>query len=140
MKKIFSLTFLIVCFMSFATQYKDGTYSAQSSKPYHGWLSVVQLTIKDGEVSNIIIEDFNKDNVKRSDNIKANQELKKDTGSTYPDMVNNFKSQFNAKKNVDDIDQIAGATKQNKIFKKLTKAALSNAEKGDTTRALFDAR
>lgn len=140
MKKFISLTFLTVCLVSFATQYKDGTYSAQSSKPYHGWSSVVQLTVKNGEVSNIIIEDFDKDSIKRSDNIKANEELKKDTGSTYNDIVNNFKTQFSAKKNVDDIDQIAGATKQNKIFKKLTKAALSNAEKGDTTRALFDAR
>ena len=70
----------------------------------------------------------------------ANYELKKDIGSTYNDIVNNFKTQFSTKKNVDDIDQIAGATKQNKIFKKLTKAALSNAENGDTNRALFDAR
>ena len=45
-----------------------------------------------------------------------------------------------AKKNISDIDEIAGATKQNKIFKNLTKAALDNAEKGDTTRAIFDAR
>ena len=48
--------------------------------------------------------------------------------------------QFMTKKNVSDIDEIAGATKQNKIFKNLTKAALDNAEKGDTTRAIFDAR
>ncbi|MGL5054515.1 MAG: hypothetical protein ACRC54_02355 [Fusobacteriaceae bacterium] len=140
MKKFISLTFLTVCLVSFAAQYKDGTYSAQSSKPYHGWLSVVQVTIKNGEVDNIIIEDFDKDNVKRSDNLKANEELKKDTGSTYSDIVNNFKTQFSAKKNVNDIDQIAGATKQNKIFKNLTKAALINAEKGDTNRSLFDAR
>lgn len=140
MKKLITLGFLTICLTSLSTQYKDGVYTAQASKPYHGWASIVQVTIKNGEVSEIVIEDFDKNNVKRSDNVLANEQLKKDIGTTYPEIVKNFKNQFMAKKNVSDIDEIAGATKQNKIFKNLTKAALDNAEKGDTTRAIFDAR
>lgn len=140
MKKLITLGFLTICLTSLSIQYKDGVYTAQASKPYHGWASIVQLTVKNGEVSEIIIEDFDKNNVKRSDNVSANEQLKKDIGTTYPEIVRNFKNQFMAKKNVSDIDEIAGATKQNKIFKNLTKAALDNAEKGDTTRAIFDAR
>ncbi len=60
----------------------------------NGWASIVQLTVKNGEVSEIIIEDFDKNNVKRSDNVSANEQLKKDIGTIYPEIVTNFKNQF----------------------------------------------
>lgn len=134
MKKIICF-FLVATTMAYAANYKDGKYTAQSFSPYKGWTSVVEVTIKNGEIADINIEDYNKAKEKRSENQKENAKLKKASKYDYNELVANFKSKILQKESPDKIDSVAGATTIIKKFKGLTAVALKNAEKGDTKRA-----
>lgn len=133
MKKLAVFIFFAIMSASFAQKYKDGVYHSQSSKPIHGWITVVEIEIEKGEITKINVEDFDKDYKDRSTDVDDNKNLKKDIGVTYPQIASDFESQFMAKKDLKDIDAIAGATSFYKTFKMLTNSALEAAEKGETT-------
>lgn len=132
---ILMLLILMVSVLYGAT-YKDGTYSAESFSAYKGWISVVEVDIKNGEISDVRIEDFNRKKERRSESLIENEKLKKSTNYNFKELSSYYKEKLLEKKSPDLVDSIAGATTILKRYKNLTKAALKNAEKGDTNRVI----
>lgn len=140
MKKIFISLFLFVNSMIFSSTYKDGLYVVKASEPYYNWISVVEVTISNGEISKVQSEDYNSKGEKRTEDVKGNQYMKSKHGFDFTDVVNKFTKELTSKKNTKDIDGIAGATHSMNIFKSLANKALKNAELGDTQKSIINTK
>lgn len=140
MKKIFVLLFLFVNSMIFSSTYKDGLYVSKSSEPYYNWVSVVEITISNGEISKVQSEDYNSKGEKRTKDTQGNQYMKSKHGFDFTDVVNKFTTELTSKKNTKDVDGIAGATHSMNIFKSLADQALKNAESGTTQNSIINSK
>lgn len=120
-----------------ASNYKDGLYVAKSDTPSHNWISVVELTIKNGEIYKVEAENYNDKMMRRTSDTVGNSYMKKQYGFDFNDVVNNFTSKLLTNKKLSDVDAIAGATLSNDIFKMLSEQALKDAEVGNTQQSII---
>lgn|SRR3712207_4822157 len=124
------------CGSSKPVSYKDGKYKAEANKTdNYGWKSYVEIEIKDGKIANVDFDYLNKDNKRKSQDEKYNKSMKEKAGTSPKEFCSKVSKDLVEKQNLDKLDGISGATHSVNEFKTLAKAALNNAEKGNTEEA-----
>lgn len=125
-------TLLVGCGSSTAQGPKDGTYKAEYSEAdTHGWTGFVEVTVKDGKVSDAKADYVNAEGKLKSEDT-AYEDLMKKSGSTYPAKFSKeFSDALVEKGNPDEVDNISGATTSTNDFKLLAKEAINAANKGN---------
>lgn len=117
---------------------KDGVYSAESKEESRGWKSKVELTVKDGKITVANLEDFNAEGAKKSLDAAYNTRWKERSKINFAEAVPMLTADLLKKQDISKIDNVAGATALSETFKKLSAAALKNAETGNTTTAIVE--
>lgn len=128
MKK--GLIFILLSAAIMAAGLKDGSYWVEERGYSHGWKAFTSITVENGEVVTVTYDKFNADNEYASSNDKYNTDMKEKSGSSPAEFTRALEKDFMAKKNVEDIDAIAGATGSVEVFKKQMKFLLKKAKKG----------
>ena len=122
-----------------SSAYKDGTYKA-SYKDFddHGWKSQVEVTIKDGKISDAKFDCVNADGKLKSQDADNNSSMKKVSKTSPEEFQPKLAADLVAKQDIEKVDSVTGATNSSNDFKKLAKAALDNAKAGKTEEAVVE--
>ena len=141
-RKIY-LTVASVCLLLFlsgcgSNQMKDGYYTAEMSDFSYGWKEYVCIYVKNDE---IISAEFNaKDEngfIKAWDNEYIRNMMTKSETGMYPNRyTREYVQQLLDGQKDTQVDVISGASESGDNFKKLTVAAVAQAQKGDTSAAI----
>lgn len=119
--------------------YKDGTYKATYDDfDEHGWKAYVDISITDGEISDVDFDYVNEEGDLKSKDEEYNTLMKEKSGSSPEEFSPALEQQLIEKQNVKEIDNITGATHSVENFKKLADAALKNAKSGNTEEVLVE--
>ncbi len=122
------------------TALTDGTYRAEFKDfDRFGWKDFVEVTISDGELSEVVYDSVNEDGTKlKSEDESYKAEMESIVG-TYPAKYNkDLINQFIESGKVTSVDIVAGATESTGKFKTLIVAAMQNATSGDTETEIVD--
>jgi major membrane immunogen (membrane-anchored lipoprotein) len=114
--------------------YKDGSFSAESSRDDTGAWGVVGITITDGKISDVVFTSYQKDGtVKGEDYGKVNGEI---SNQSYYDKaqlavraMKAYEEQFKSSGRIDSVDAVTGATVSFNQFVEAAEAALEMAKK-----------
>ena len=118
----------------------DGTYRAEFKDfDRFGWKDFVEVTVADGELSEVVYDSVNEDGTKlKSEDESYKAEMESIVG-TYPAKYNkDLINQFIESGKVTSVDIVAGATESTGKFKTLIVAAMKNATSGDTETEVVD--
>ena len=119
---------------------QDGYYSAEMSDYSHGWKEFVTICVSNGELSTV---EYNAKNasgfIKSWDmNYMRNMEFLQ---GTYPNLyTRTYAADLLEKGNADQVDTVTGASSSGITFKQLAAAAIQQAQKGDTSKAIVEAQ
>ena len=122
------------------TALTDGTYRAEFKDfDRFGWKDFVEVTISDGELSEVVYDSVNEDGTKlKSEDESYKAEMESIVG-TYPAKYNkDLINQFIESGKVTSVDIVAGATESTGKFKTLIVAAMQNATSGVTATEIVD--
>ena len=122
------------------TALTDGTYRAEFKDfDRFGWKDFVEVTVADGELSEVVYDSVNEDGTKlKSEDESYKAEMESIVG-TYPAKYNkDLINQFIESGKVTSVDIVAGATESTGKFKTLIVAAMQNATSGDTETEIVD--
>lgn len=117
-----------------STTLTDGTYRAEFRDfDSNGWKDYVEVTIVDGELSEVVFDSINEDDTKiKSEDESYKAEMEQMVG-TYPAKYNkDLINQFLESGKITTVDIVAGATESTGNFKTLIIEAMANATIGDT--------
>lgn len=128
MKKV--LIFILLSVVVIAGGLKDGSYRVEEKNYSYGWKSFTSIKVENGEIVSVMHDKINPNNEYASSNEKYNKDMKAKSGSSPAEFTRALEKDFIAKKDIDNIDAIAGATGSVKVFKKQMKFLLKKAEKG----------
>ncbi len=132
MKKLFILAFVILSATSFGSKLEDGKYTVRTDKTIWFWYPYTEFTVKDGEIIDVKHDRVKKDGrLASNDDSYNNRMYKKNNMSPkqYSQMIPaNF---FKAGKNIDNIDNVAGATDSVNHFKKQYKFLMEQGKPGN---------
>lgn len=112
----------------------DGTYRAEFEDfDVNGWKDYVEVTIVDGELSEVVYDSVNEDGTKLKSEDESYKVQMEAIVGTYPAKYNkDLINQFIESGKVTAVDIVAGATESTGNFKTLVVAAMQNAAGGDT--------
>lgn len=130
MKKI--LIFLLMAVSMMSAELKDGTYRVEEKAYKYGWKAFTEIKVENTEIVSVLYDKFNGDNEYASANEKYNKDMKEKSGSSPAEFTRALEADFMAKKDIKELDAIAGATNSVKVFKKQMKFLLKKAKKGKT--------
>lgn len=138
MAALLAASMLVGCSQS--GEMKDGTYRAKFAEPSHDWTEYVEVTVKDGKITNVDFDALNADGDRKSEN-QEYQEMMTSAGSDIGPM--DFYADYNQKlldaQDASKVDAIAGATNSGINLKTLMSALSGNISSGDTTEVIVPA-
>ncbi|SHF56346.1 Major membrane immunogen, membrane-anchored lipoprotein [Caldanaerobius fijiensis DSM 17918] len=109
--------------------YKDGTYKAeQSTFDSHGWKGQIEITVKDGKITNVIYNEVNKDGVLKRNDQQYAEKMKAKNNITPKEVDEKLQQELIDKQDPAKVDTVTGATESSKTFKELATEALKNAK------------
>lgn len=117
--------------------YKDGTYKATYDRnDVRNWRAFVEITVKDGKISEAKYDYTNDKGEIRTDNKGYTDAFKAANKYTPKEGFDELVKRLITAQDAEKVDTLTGATHSTKNFKQLAAAALDNAKKGDTTEAV----
>ncbi len=132
MKKILMI-FAITCSIAIGAELKDGDYSVRTDKTFWFWYPRTEIVVKDGEVIEAYHDRVKKDGRLASEDDWYNKKMLKKNGTNparySKEIPENY---FKANRDLEKIDNVAGATESVHHFKKQMEFLLEKAEKGET--------
>jgi len=113
-----------------AAEWQDGYYTATFEQvDDHGWTPVLEITISDGKITDVIYDDQDKDGAMKSESKAYNKSMMK-ISKTYPaKFFKKLIKQLKKKQGV-PVDGVTGATDATQQMNQLATALLINAEQG----------
>lgn len=131
MKKI--IIFMLFSTVLFGQGLKDGRYSVQTDRSIWFWYPKTEMVVEDGVVTQVSHDRVKKDGRLASEDDWYNKKMLKKTGSNpesySKDIPENY---FKAEKNLEKMDNVAGATDSTTHFKKQMEFLLEKAKIGET--------
>jgi len=126
---IFAVTSIVVA----GAELKDGEYSVKTDKSIWFWFPKTTMTVKDGEVVSATHDRVKKDGRLASQDDWYNNKMLKKTGSNPEQYAKDIpENYFNAGKDLQGMDSVAGATDSVMHFQKQMEFLLEKAEAGET--------
>lgn len=122
------------------TTYQDGTYRAEyASYDAFGYKSFLVVTVQGGNVTAMEFDSLDEAGELKSQNEEYRAEMEAIQG-TYPekysaDLINQYMGM--EVKDIDKVDDVAGATEASQSFKALFKALVPSMEQGNTTTIII---
>ena len=118
--------------------YVDGTYKATYNEPdSRGWNTVVEFTLTEDMISNVDFDDFNADNMRKSEDSAYNARMLEIGGvtnpKTYAPQIEAAIANATITPSYEPIDAITGATSSSNSANMLMEAALNAAVDGEPT-------
>ncbi len=132
MKKAFTLIFVLLSMSIFAGGLKDGKYWVEDAEYKYGWKSFTAITVEKGEVVSAKHDKVNADGKYASQDDDYNKNMKAKSGSNPAEFSKVLVEDYLAKKDIDKVDTVAGATSNSDIFRAQIKFLLEKAAKGET--------
>ncbi|MEG1447792.1 MAG: hypothetical protein RR048_00710 [Oscillospiraceae bacterium] len=116
--------------------YVDGVYKAEmddkTAEAAYDWKDYIEITIKNGEISNVVFDARNSEGKIKSEDTEYIME------PPVKEWQNKLANDLLTVKDPERIEDIEGATTGSKNFKKLAKVALENAKKGNKEVAVVN--
>lgn len=135
MKKIFSLMLTVVLVAALfvgcgAKTYKDGSYKQEGEVDEHGWKPEINITVADGKITEVVYDEFSKDDNHKKSEDEAYKEAyaAKVPGADQKANYEKLAKDLVEKQDPSKVDTIAGATSTTNSFKELAKNALKQAK------------
>ena len=120
-----------------AVELKDGTYHAEYDREdVRNWIAFVDVTVKDGKISEVTYDYTNKAKEIRSENQGYVDGFKAANGFTPREAFDKLGASLIEKQDATKVDVVAGATHSSRNFNELAAAAIEKAKTGDTTAAI----
>lgn len=114
-----------------STGLKDGTYKADTGKfDDHGWKQAIEITVKDGKITDVVYDEYNKDdNHKKSEDAAYKESYAKQVSGADPKVTyEKLAKSLIEKQDPEKVDAVAGATSSTNSFKEVAKKALEQAK------------
>ncbi|MGL6115903.1 MAG: hypothetical protein ACRC1R_12895 [Cetobacterium sp.] len=128
MIKIFILTILLATFTN-AQNLKDGFYSVRTDKTYFFYYPTTTMTVKNGEIVAVTHDRTQLDGKKASEDEDYNKNMLENRGvnaEIYSKKL--VEEYFAANKNLDKVENIAGATDSSRHFKSQMRFLIEKAQ------------
>lgn len=106
---------------------KDGTYDAKSEKDDRGYVSTIEIEVKDGKIATVKYDEANDDGSKLTD-AGYNSTMKEKSGTSPEDFFPALEKALVEKQDAAKIDAVTGATHTTDNFKALAEKALADAK------------
>lgn len=120
-------TILVGCGSSKETGLKDGNYEAKSEVDKNGYVSSINIEVKDGKIATVKFDEA-KDGKSKLDDAEYNTNMKNVSGTNpieaYPALENSLVE----KQDATAVDTVTGATSTSETFKTLAEKALETAK------------
>ena len=119
--------------------WKDGTYRASYKNAHYGWTEYLEVTVKDGKITEADFDGLNEEGTRKSED-EAYEQSMKDGGSDVGPMefYAMYEQKLLDKQNAKDVDAVATATSSGDSLKELFAALEKNMAKGDTKEVIVD--
>lgn len=111
--------------------YKDGVYSGESGKDEFGGRIIVEITVKDGKISEASMKDLDKDGVEKGEEYgrDAGQEGLYKTAQQAVEAARQYPQLLVESGSIENMDAVSGATVSFQAFREAVEDALSDAAK-----------
>ena len=118
-----------------ASDYKDGKYRAEYDQvDKNGWKAFVELTVKDGKITEVDYDYLNEKEELKSENAEYNKKMKEIAGTNPETYLPALEEALVDKQDAAKIDNITGATHSVDGFKEMVaKLVDEKIKKADTT-------
>ncbi len=110
---------------------QDGKYYVESEKAMWGWKPFTYMVVENGEIVELKHDRKNKANKNASEDKKYNDSMTKKKGLGIKEASQQLENSYMESKDVDKVDDVAGATTTSKEFRAMVKFLLEKAEKGE---------
>lgn len=119
------LSILVGCQQSNEVKYEDGNFTAETQPDERGWKSVIDITVKDGKITEVDYDEFNEDGERKSEDEEYAQSMEGASGVAPADAYEQLEDALVNTQSPDQIDAVSGATGSSEAFKELAKEALN---------------
>jgi len=106
---------------------KDNTYKAKSDADERGYVSSIEIEVKDGKIANVKYDEA-KDGVSKKDDAGYNENMKAKIGTNPQEAFPALEKALVEKQDVAAVDAVTGATHTSESFKTLAEKALADAK------------
>ena len=106
---------------------KDGTYTQKSEADERGYVSSIEIEVKDGKIAKVKYDEANDKGSKLAD-ADYNAMMKEKSGSNPEEAFPALEKALVEKQDVAAVDAVTGATHTSESFKTLTEKALAEAK------------
>lgn len=114
-------------------KYKDGKYLAEGTKDSYGWSEFVEVTVKDGNVSELVFDSKNEEGKLKSEDENYNKIYKEALNITATEAFDQIEKQYMDSKNPSEVKKVAGATVSTDNFVTMMTKLEEKMVNGDTT-------
>ena len=125
----------LVIYNNKGTEYQDGTYRVEAdSFDKSGWKPFMEMTFKDGLVTDVVFDYMNEDSTKpnKVSDDAYNERMLKKIGVNPRIYSKEFAIELIIEQSPDDIDGVAGASASTKEVQIMSKVLFDKAKSGDT--------
>lgn len=119
------MSIMVGCQTSTEAEYKDGNYTAETQPDDRGWKGVIDITVKDGKITEVDYDEYNEAGEKKSDDEEYAKSMEGASGVSPADAYEQLEDSLTKTQDPDKIDAVAGATSSSDWFKELAKEALN---------------
>lgn len=106
---------------------KDGAYKAASEADERGYVSSIEIEVKDGKISNVKYDEA-KDGASKLDDAAYNEQMKEVKKTNPIEAFPQLEKALIEKQDVAAVDAVTGATTSSDSFKALAEKALADAK------------
>lgn len=120
-------TVLVGCGSAKETGFKDGTYEAKSEADERGYVSSINIEVKDGKIATVKFDEAN-DAGSKLDDVEYNTNMKNVSKTNPIEAYPALEKSLVEKQDAAAVDTVTGATHTSETFKTLAEKALETAK------------
>ncbi|NSW90833.1 MAG: FMN-binding protein [Firmicutes bacterium] len=138
MRKYLIITFVVLLALVLVSgcsgsKYKDGTWKAESQPDDYGNTALVEITIKDGKITDVVWKEMSNGKEKDEDYGKKDGKIENQENYDKAQKAIKASKTYGDKlvevQDINKVDAISGATRSHETFVSLVKEALEKAKK-----------
>lgn len=107
------------------TEATEATYKAESEADERGYKGIVEITYKDGKISEVVYNEVGKDGKTKKEDEAYNTEMEKVSKISAKDAQIQLEKALVETQDIEKVDTVSGATGTSELFKTLAKEAIA---------------
>lgn len=117
---------------------KDGTYTLETPMSDNGWKTEVSMVVKDGKITSVDYDSYDKDGHKKSEDEEYQTKMKDKSGTSSNEAIKQLVDQLLEKQTPEEVDTVSGASHTSEAFKEQMSKLIEAAKKGDTQKIMVE--